>query len=409
MKTSNSSIAIVSGGHSSNKGASNIDDGLTIDLSLLNEVTLADTKEAVHLGPGAIWSDVYQELETYSLTVAGGRVGHVGVGGYVLGGGFSWYANQVGWTCDAVLEFQVVTPDGVILTVNEHHHGDLLWALKGSLGAFGIVTRIKMETIKTSGFYGGVVSYDEEALPAVFAALQELMRNSEMNPSTTGYLSLGYNASSQDWVYNAYLINTALDTHSPTIGNFLRIPNRGHNIRRMSPRESADEMAESNPLRLRRAKLTLTVLPTFEVMQGILQLVQESTESFRAGEDAFLGVTYQPLTVQHLDQHDNVFNESLTTAYGPLLLISVEMWWKDPSRDKYLEEDLWDLWDVMEWGFAMGRALHTWVYPNYAAAWQEPFVEWRVGNQTLERLKSVSEKYDPEEVWEKLVPGIWHV
>lgn len=59
------------------------------------------------MGAGASWLDVYKYLDPYGVTVAGGRNGAVGVGGLTLGGGISYFAPRVGWTCDTVSNFEV--------------------------------------------------------------------------------------------------------------------------------------------------------------------------------------------------------------------------------------------------------------------------------------------------------------
>ena len=38
------------------------------------------------IGPGNRWTNVAKALEPYGVAVAGGRIGHVGVGGYMVGG-----------------------------------------------------------------------------------------------------------------------------------------------------------------------------------------------------------------------------------------------------------------------------------------------------------------------------------
>ena len=38
------------------------------------------------LGPGGRWGDVYATLDPYEVSVVGGRIPHVGVGGLILGG-----------------------------------------------------------------------------------------------------------------------------------------------------------------------------------------------------------------------------------------------------------------------------------------------------------------------------------
>jgi hypothetical protein len=79
-------FAIRSGGHTPWAGAANIDGGVTIDLSAINQVTVAADQAITSIGPGARWVDVYLKLDALGLAVPGGRVSEVGVGGMVTGG-----------------------------------------------------------------------------------------------------------------------------------------------------------------------------------------------------------------------------------------------------------------------------------------------------------------------------------
>jgi FAD/FMN-containing dehydrogenase len=60
---------------------------VTIDLRALNTVKVRD-KNVVSVGAGSIWSDIYSQLEPLNLTVNGGRVAGIGVGGFLTGGKF---------------------------------------------------------------------------------------------------------------------------------------------------------------------------------------------------------------------------------------------------------------------------------------------------------------------------------
>lgn len=90
-------FAFKSGGHTSWAGAANIEDGVTIDLGSLNATILSRDRRTAAIGPGATWGQVYKALDPYGLSVTGGRVAAVGVGGLTLGGELSraerscWY------------------------------------------------------------------------------------------------------------------------------------------------------------------------------------------------------------------------------------------------------------------------------------------------------------------------------
>jgi FAD/FMN-containing dehydrogenase len=82
-----SKFAIRSGGHMANPGFSSVgDSGLLLDLGALNDITLSSKGDVVSVGPGATWDKLYEKLKEHELTVVGGRVSGVGVGGLVTGG-----------------------------------------------------------------------------------------------------------------------------------------------------------------------------------------------------------------------------------------------------------------------------------------------------------------------------------
>jgi hypothetical protein len=67
-------------------GSANIESGVTIELRGLKGIRLTEDKSHVTISVGETWGSVYEELEKHGVTVPGGRVGRVGVGGLVLGG-----------------------------------------------------------------------------------------------------------------------------------------------------------------------------------------------------------------------------------------------------------------------------------------------------------------------------------
>ena len=71
----------------------------------------------------------------------------VGLVGATLGGGFGLLTRAFGMASDNLLAAEIVVASGVdgaeAITVDEHHHADLLWALRGAgNGNFGIVTSL---------------------------------------------------------------------------------------------------------------------------------------------------------------------------------------------------------------------------------------------------------------------------
>ncbi len=80
-------FAVRSGGHSPNPGWSSVTQpGILIDLSQLDDITISDDRKTVTVGPGQRWGNVFAALDPYGISVIGGRIPTVGVGGLLLGG-----------------------------------------------------------------------------------------------------------------------------------------------------------------------------------------------------------------------------------------------------------------------------------------------------------------------------------
>ena len=80
------SFAIKSGGHNPIQNFSSVAGGPLINWKDINEVTYDAATGTAQVGAGNRWSAVIEALQPYNVTVVGGRIGHVGVGGYLVGG-----------------------------------------------------------------------------------------------------------------------------------------------------------------------------------------------------------------------------------------------------------------------------------------------------------------------------------
>ena len=79
-------IAVRSGGHNGG-GLGSVDDGLVIDLSPMNDVTVDETARLARVGGGTLLKDLIGVTHQSGLTVPVGIIGTTGVGGLTLGGG----------------------------------------------------------------------------------------------------------------------------------------------------------------------------------------------------------------------------------------------------------------------------------------------------------------------------------
>jgi FAD/FMN-containing dehydrogenase len=136
--------AIRSGGHSVAGRSST--DGLVLDVSPMRSVAVAD--EVATVGAGLRLGDLYDALAEYGLTIPAGCGPSVGIAGLTLGGGLGILGRKHGLTCDHLLGAEVVLADGRIVECDEHHDGELFWALRGAGGGqFGVVTSLVFRTL----------------------------------------------------------------------------------------------------------------------------------------------------------------------------------------------------------------------------------------------------------------------
>jgi hypothetical protein len=136
----NDLLVSVRGGDHSAAGNALCDGGLTIDLSLMNSVSVDPAQRTARAGGGSRWGAFDLATQAFGLATTGGTNSDTGVGGLTLGGGIGWLAGKHGLACDNLLSADVVTADGRLLTANANENADLFWGIRGGSGNFGVVT-----------------------------------------------------------------------------------------------------------------------------------------------------------------------------------------------------------------------------------------------------------------------------
>lgn len=206
--------------------ANGISNGVLVSTDRLTTLDYAQGKRVVQIGAGLRWRTVYDFLAKDSLAVAGGRFGAVGVSGLLLGGGFSYYSSEYGWSASSVVNFQVVLANGAIVNANSRSNTDLFWALKGGSSNFGIVTRFDMKTWSLKEIWGGTALYNASALDDIVEAYASytLAQGGSGDPSAHSDPSILINATTGEvTIYSVYM-HKGPDPNPASLRNFTEIP-----------------------------------------------------------------------------------------------------------------------------------------------------------------------------------------
>jgi len=173
-RANNLLVAVKSGGHNV-AGRALCDDGIVIDLSATNRVSVDPELRAVRVQAGALLGDVDRETNPHGLAVPTGVVSKTGIAGLTLGGGTGWLARKYGLTCDNVVSCEVVTAEGDLVTANNEINADLFWGLRGGGGNFGIVTSFLYRAHPVSTVLGGVIAYTRDQAAALLRYYRDFM------------------------------------------------------------------------------------------------------------------------------------------------------------------------------------------------------------------------------------------
>ncbi len=163
-------IAIRGGGHSV-AGHGMVDGALVVSLAPMRGVRIDPDRRLGHAGGGALWDDIDAAAFAHGLAVPGGTFGDTGIGGLTLGGGIGWLMPVAGLTCDNLVEAELVTADGDVVVTDP----ELLWALRGGGGNFGVVTRFTYRLQPVDMMFGGTITYPASAARLVHRRLTDVV------------------------------------------------------------------------------------------------------------------------------------------------------------------------------------------------------------------------------------------
>ncbi|KAJ4386786.1 hypothetical protein N0V93_009684 [Gnomoniopsis smithogilvyi] len=420
LSNNNCPFAIKSGGHTAIPGANDIDDGVMLDLSYLNDTSVAPDNQTVHLGAGGTWQNAYDTLPS-DIVFPGGECGGTGVAGVSLGGGMSLYLAAVGWVADNIRNFEVVLASGEVVDANATSNADLYHALKGGSSNFGVVTHIDLETISTSSN----TNSENSSVPipgAIYVAQVVSPAYANVTEAVLGNLVNFTLANNDDPLASAQIIYQMASTGDSTVdvimthndGISAPIIEQSLSISPVLASQNgvidmstmAAEATEIYPDGYRDLAATYTFvndLATALAIQNVTEAL--NTELQKEVPNMNWIFSYTPLpsiaTQQSLNRGGNILGLDRKVEDRIVLFLSPR--WQDAQYDGIMYNATQTWYQRVD---AVARALHTnddFLYLNFAGGFQNPLASY--GNGSLDFLRGVAQKYDPAGIFQRLVPG----
>jgi cytokinin dehydrogenase len=128
-------------------GQSQVKAGIVIDSSPLNHLTWV-TADSIDAGPGALWKEVVAFTLTRNMTppVLPDSL-YISVGGTLNAGGIGETSYRLGAQVDHVLELEVVTGAGDLVTCSPSRQSELFKMVLAGMGQCGLIVRARLKLV----------------------------------------------------------------------------------------------------------------------------------------------------------------------------------------------------------------------------------------------------------------------
>ena len=395
-------------------GANNIDDGVSVDLSMINDTQLSADRKIVSIGPGSTWQAAANKLDGTGIGIPVGRCPSTAVGGVTLGGGISFFAGKIGFGADNVVNYQVVLASGEIVNANKTSNSDLWMALKGSSGNLGIVTRFDFAAFDQPHIWatGIPLPADESSTSLALKAMHGVTAMHRQFPKLSYGNLFSFNASRtpEGGIWNSVVFTgddigeLQLPAMTITVGGITTHMNLTEH---MFETTLADLLQNGDffPWGFRDLIATLAFVNDLPTMARVHEITVELFETVRHVEGLDWIFSYEPLPTLFTDHSrargGNILGLNRTT--DDLVLMQLAPQWSSAVDDDAMYEasKQW-VKQVQAYTKSVGKA-SEFLYLNYADRYQDPIAAY--GEDSVKYLQQISQKYDKTGVFQRAVKG----
>ncbi|UKZ96308.1 uncharacterized protein TrAFT101_011105 [Trichoderma asperellum] len=404
VRETGATFAVKAGGHCPYPSGTNAENGITIDLSRLKDITVSDNRKSVAVGAGCRFGELYQKLEAHGLGCVGGRISSVGVSGLTMGGGISFFSSERGLACDNVISYKLVLANGEVLNITKKSLPDLFWGMRGAGITFGIVTRLELKTFDLGEIWGGASAFAHEHETAIFDAFNKFVHTNQ-DPLAEAFLLVTDMARDGNSVYTMVMSHSNPQSENPpAFDDFKRLTPLFSSTQTRTLKNFCDEMDSQNESGSRYRTTSMSVKCHLSTLRQIAAIHDESVALLKDCAGFVPSLLYQPLLEAMLPKDDVGNALGIKPEDMPLIDISLLWRWTDIQHDKHISQVADQFVEKVEKATRANGTFHRYQYLNYAAGHQDVYGGY--GEENRKRLLEISSKYDPDGLMPKLRPGI---
>ncbi|MEI9977576.1 MAG: FAD-binding oxidoreductase [Edaphobacter sp.] len=157
-QSENLPLTVRGGGHDV-LGSCVCDGALVIDLSHMKSISVDPDNNTTVAQPGLTVAEFIHAIAAHDRIVTFGSHKVVGLAGFTLSGGIGLLMSRYGLLSDNLLSAELVLADGSIVKASSTEQPDLLWAIRGGGGNFGIVTSLSYRIHPVEPTIAGALVY----------------------------------------------------------------------------------------------------------------------------------------------------------------------------------------------------------------------------------------------------------
>ncbi|HEY3557411.1 MAG TPA: FAD-binding oxidoreductase [Kribbella sp.] len=178
-------VAAQAGGHGATR---ELDGTIVVRTDALDELTVDRAARTARVGAGVRWGALQEALDGTGLTGLPGSSANVSVVGYCTNGGFSWFSRPYGTGAASLRAVELVDAAGDRRWIDDAAEPDLMWAVRGGGGNFGVVTAAVVDLHPAPAITGGRLMFPIEQAAAVLTAYGKATQEAPESVTLWAYL-----------------------------------------------------------------------------------------------------------------------------------------------------------------------------------------------------------------------------